>query len=80
MIYSLEVKKLKVKNGKNPLFDTCLIANGLDSNAIGPTFAPAQPIILPTGPTGDPGSTGPQGIQGEPGVTGSTGPTGQSHE
>ncbi|WP_197202245.1 exosporium leader peptide-containing protein [Bacillus thuringiensis] len=64
---------------KHPLFDTCLIASGVDSNLIGPTFAPAQPIILPTGPTGvtgDMGPTGPQGVQGVQGVQGEPGLTG----
>ncbi|WP_223811621.1 exosporium leader peptide-containing protein [Bacillus wiedmannii] len=43
---------------KHPLFDTCLIANALNPELIGHTFAPIPSITLPTGPTGVTGPTG----------------------
>ncbi|HEF1886493.1 TPA: exosporium leader peptide-containing protein, partial [Bacillus cereus] len=46
---------------KHPLFDTCLIATGLNPDLIGPTFAPIPSVTFPTGPTGPTGETGATG-------------------
>ncbi|HDV7172748.1 TPA: collagen-like protein, partial [Bacillus cereus] len=55
---------------KHPLFDTYLIANALDPELIGPTFAPISSVTSPIGVTGP---TGPTGSTGSTGPTGSTG-------
>ncbi|WP_206704831.1 exosporium leader peptide-containing protein, partial [Bacillus thuringiensis] len=58
---------------KHPLFDTCLIATGLNPDLIGPTFAPIPSVTFPTGPTGPTGETGATGETGPTGETGATG-------